>query len=30
VVRAVRLAWSYWNSATRTAGIPAPREARES
>jgi hypothetical protein len=20
VVRAVRLAWSYWNSATRTAG----------
>jgi len=30
VIRAVRLAWSYWNSATRTAGISGPREAQES
>ena len=26
VVRAVRLAWSYWNSATKTAPTPAPRQ----
>lgn len=25
VLRAVRLAWSYWNSATRTAAVPAKR-----
>jgi FixJ family two-component response regulator len=30
VVRAVRLAWSYWNSATRTGGNPGPREVHES
>ena len=30
VARAVRLAWSYWNSATRLTGIPDRREARES
>jgi CheY-like chemotaxis protein len=30
VVRAVRLAWSYWNSATRTAAIPGSRQAQES
>jgi CheY-like chemotaxis protein len=30
VVRAVRLAWSYWNSATRTVAIPGQRQAQES
>jgi hypothetical protein len=30
VVRAVRLAWSYWNSATRIGGNPGPREVHES
>jgi len=30
VVRAVRLAWSYWSSATRTGGNPGPREVHES
>jgi FixJ family two-component response regulator len=29
VVRAVRLAWSYWNNATRTAAIPGERQDRE-
>jgi FixJ family two-component response regulator len=29
VVRAVRLAWSYWNNATGTAAIPGEREYRE-
>jgi FixJ family two-component response regulator len=29
VVRAVRLAWSYWNSATRAAEIPGQRQYRE-
>ena len=29
VVRAVRLAWSYWNSATRTAALPGKRQALE-
>ena len=29
VVRAVRLAWSYWNSATRTAANPGKRQALE-
>ena len=27
VVRAVRLAWSYWNTATKTAGLPGKRRA---
>ena len=30
VVRAVRLAWSYWNSATKAGGIPDPRQVEES
>jgi FixJ family two-component response regulator len=30
VIRAVRLAWSYWNSATRTAAIPGRRQVQES
>ena len=29
VVRAVRWAWSYWNSATRTAAFPGQRQSRE-
>jgi FixJ family two-component response regulator len=29
VVRAVRLAWSYWNNATRTAAIPGQRQYRD-
>ena len=30
VIRTVRLAWSYWNSATRTAANPGKRQALES
>lgn len=30
VVRAVRLAWSYWNSATKAGAIPDPRQVEES
>jgi FixJ family two-component response regulator len=29
VVRAVRLAWSYWNSATKTAAAPDPGHVEE-
>jgi FixJ family two-component response regulator len=30
VIRAVRLAWSYWNSAPKTAAIPGQRQTQES